>query len=337
MLVIATGISGCGRKNFLNKFEKFAEKKQKSVKVFNIGEMLLKQAKKIKLSINLENVLNTNPHVISSLRSAVFENVLSSLSQDLKKYDVVIINVHSFFFWKKIFSRAYDQFYIRKMPADLFVTFIDDPKETQERINARKQWVQEKLTLDEVLLWENVEVETTSLWAEIAEKPFYVMPVAQPISSFYQLLFHPQQESVYISMPLTHLQEKETTQRINKFIQELNKYFLVFDPRAITKEVGAVKLRKKVKNPIFYHQIVNRDLYWLIKQSKKIVAFFPKVVSSPGVINEFREAHETNKTVWVIYPGGIGSPFVTYFCDQVFNNEKEFFSFLKKNYRPIII
>lgn len=335
MLIIATAISGSGRKQYLRELEEYAKLHKKRVKVYHVGEMLFEQAKKIGVPITPENVLNTNPFVLNALRSAVFENILITLPDDLKKYDAVVLSIHSFFYWKKIFTRAYDRFYLKHLNADVFCAFIDDSRSIKHRLDAKDQWKQENLTLQEILLWQNVEVEITSSWADIYSKTFYAIPVGQPISTFYKILFRPQQELIYISMPITHLQNKKDQRRVDKFIEELNRYFTVFDPRVVEQSAGfgVVNLKSK-EDKTFFNQIVNRDFYWFVKQSKKVIVFFPKIVSSPGVINELREAHETNKTVWVIYPGKAGSPFLTYFSDRVFSNEKEFFNFIKKKYKP---
>jgi len=334
MLLIATSISGSGRKEYLQSFEEYAKHHKKKVKIYYVGDMLFEQAKKIGIPITTENVLNTNPFVLNSLRSAVFESIHATLPQDLKKNDAVILSVHSFFYWKKIFTRAYDRFYLGHFNADVFATFIDDAVDTKRRLDEKEQWKSEKLTTQELLLWQNVEVEVTSSWADMYLKPFYVIPVRQSVSTLYKILFCPEREPIYISMPITHLQNKKDQKRVDKFIEELNKYFTVFDPRVVEKTSGPGIVKFKTpKSPIFYNQIVNRDLYWLVRQSKKIIAFFPKIVSSLGVINELREAHETNKDVLVVYPGKSGSPFLTYFSDKVFSNEKEFFRFLKKNYK----
>lgn len=335
MLLITTSISGSGRKEYLQSFEEYAKRHKKRVKIYYVGDMLFEQAKRIGIPITAENVLNTNPFVLNSLRSAVFESIHMTLPADLRKNDAVILSIHSFFYWKKIFTRAYDRFYLGHFNADMFVTFIDDAVDIKTRLDAKDQWKPEKLTIQELLLWQNVEAEVTSSWADMYLKPFFVVPVRQPISTLYKMLFCPEREPIYVSMPITHLQDKKDQKRVDKFVDELNKYFTVFDPRVVEKTSGPGVVRFKApKNPIFYNQIVNRDLYWLVKQSKKIIAFFPKIVSSPGVINELREAHETNKNVWVIYPGKSGSPFLTYFSDKVFSTEKDFFRFLKKKYKP---
>lgn len=330
MLAIVTSISGSGRKDYLRDFEKYAKKNHKKIKIYYVGNMLFEHAQKIGVFITPENVLNANPYVLNSLRSAVFEKIMFSLPKDLKENEVVIISIHSFFYWKKIFTRAYDRFYLRQFDPDIFITFIDDTKVVLNKLNSREQWKSEKLTEQELLLWQNVEVEVTASWAEMGSKPFFVIPVRQPVTTLYRIFFSPKCEPVYISMPMTHLKSRKDKEKIDKFFKVLERYFIVFDPRNV--EVGGISPEKK-SNLIIYTQTVNRDLYWLIKQSKKIIAYFPRIVSSPGVVNELREAYETNKDVWLIYPAKVASPFLTYFCNRMFSKEKEFFAFLKKNYK----
>ncbi|MEK7120210.1 MAG: hypothetical protein AAB824_01590 [Patescibacteria group bacterium] len=330
MLIITTGVSGCGRKEYLEKFQKMTQTHKKKVRIYNIGEMIFEQAAKIGVNITHESVLNANPYVLNALRSAVFETVLGELHSDLKKNDLVIINVHSIFFWKKIFMRAYDKFYVNHFNPDMLITFIDDAGRIKDNLNNRLQWKDEKLSIEEVLLWQNVEVEISSSWADMAQKDFYVLPVNQSLETLYKMAFCPQMEPIYISMPMTHLPQKYQKE-VTRFISKLENYFVVFDPRTI--EIGVTNVAKK--SLATYNQTVNRDLYWLISQSKKIISFFPIIVSSPGVINELREGYETNKDVWLVYPSETASPFMTYFCNRLFKNEKEFFKFLgSSKYKP---
>jgi adenylate kinase len=330
MLIITTGISGCGRKDYLEKFQKMAAAHKKKIKIYNVGEMLFEQATKIGLNITHESVLNANPYVLNALRSAVFEFILGELSKDVKNNDAVIINVHSIFFWKKIFMRAYDKFYVNHFNPDKLITFVDDAGRIKDNLNARLQWKNENLSVEEVLLWQNVEVEISSSWADMLQKDFYVLSVNQSLETLYKMAFCPQMEPIYISMPMTHLPQKYQKE-VTQFINKLEDYFIVFDPRTI--EIGVTNLTKK--SLVTYNQTVNRDLYWLIKQSKKIISFFPIIVSSPGVINELREGYETNKDVWLVYPSESASPFLTYFCNKLFKNKKEFFKFLSSSkYKP---
>ena len=326
MLILATSISGSGRKEYLKEFEKFAAKHRKKVKIYYVGEMIFTQAEKAGIKITRENVLNSNPNVLHALRSAVFENIFANAEKDQKENDLVIISFHSFFYWKKIFSRAFDKLSLGKIKPDMFLTFINRSEDIEKELNSRAQWRSEKLSNTEILLWQNVEAEVTASWADFADKPFYVVPVKQSISTLYKLVFCSQIEPVYVSMPMTHLKNKKDFDKIKKFIKKLDLYYTVFDPRTV--EVGPAPTGQG-KDMTVFHQTVCRDLYWLIKQSRKTIAYFPCVANSPGVINELREAYETSKDVWLIYPEKEGSPFITYFCGKLFNSEKEFFAYLK--------
>ena len=324
MLVIATSISGSRRKEHLNNLEEYAKKLGKKVKVYHVGQMLFEHAKKVGVHLTPENVLNTNPSVISAIRGAVFENILANLPKDRKANDVVIISIHSIFLWKKRFMRAYDRFYLNKLNPDMFVTLFNRATDILKVLNSRKQWKPQKLNLHEILLWQNVEVEMTASWAEIDRKPFYVVSTLQPTNTLYRLIFEPWVEPVYVCMPITHLKKKSDQEKVERFVKELEKYFVVFNPLKLDIILG------KKFDLASYHHTVNQDLYWLIKQSKKIIAYFPIVVSSPGVINELREAHETNKDVWLIFPSKTKSPFLVYFSSQIFESTNEFFKFLKQ-------
>lgn len=330
MLALITAISGSGRKDYLKQFEEYAKKLGKRVKIYHVGEMLFEQAAKANINVTKENILNTNPHTLAALRGAVFEKILGELDENKKKYDAIILSAHAFFYWGKAFHRAYDRFYLTQTNPDIYLTLLGVETSTKKALGAREQWKHQRITVPEISLWQNVEIETTASWADIMEKPFYTFPTTQTLGTLYKILFIPHLETVYISMPMTHLPGEKS--RIDAWAKKLEEYFIVFDPRKY--EVGPTKLYGK-SNVTVSRQTVKRDLHYFIHQSKKVIGFFPKVVASPGVINELREAHETNKEVWLIYPEKSGSPFIAYYYDRIFHNEKEFFTFLKKEYQGI--
>ncbi|MCL5733447.1 MAG: ATP-binding protein [Patescibacteria group bacterium] len=327
MLVITTSISGSGKDEYLKKVSDYAKVRGKKIKVYPVGDMLLEHAKDIHLQITEENVLNTNPEALSAIRSAVFEKIIRELPKVLKEYDAVFINIHAMFYWKKVFIRSWDPYYVSQLNPDVFMSVIDSTQLIQNRLITRKQWQANPLTGEEILLWRNVEVEMTASWAEMVRKPHWIMPVNAPEKVMYDVLFEPNRESVYTAMPMTNLKDQKMVKKIDNFIDKLMDKFIVFDPRWIEKGDTAVA---KGVDPVLYNQIVARDLYWLIHQVKRVVAYMPQVVLSAGLINEIRYAHETNKEVWLIYPKGERiSPFITYYCDQIFSSPEQLLKFIK--------
>ncbi len=316
MITFVTGISGSGRRDYLDKFMKFAKKKGKNIKVFHVGEMILEQSRKMDMNITKKNILNTSPYTLKALRSAVFEKIV----YESRKHKNVIVETHGTFFWKHIFTNAYDWTYLKKLKPDLFITIMGNAPDMIARLGRRVQW--KGITMDDTLLWQNIEINTSKGWSDLFGKPHFAVSERQPPNTLYKLMFHPKMEPVYASFPMTHLKDPKDKKKIVDFVKKLNEYFVVFDPATI--ELGPITTK------IDAAQCVNRDLYWLVEQSNKVIAIFPEIVMSTGVINELREAFETNKEVWLIYPKKGISPFTSYFSHRMFLNEKEFWDFLKK-------
>ncbi len=328
MLIVTTAISGSGRGEYLEKLQQYASNHGKKIKIYHVGDLLFEQAKKTRIPLTPENILNSNPAVINATRSAVFENILAELPKALREHDAVIINVHAMFFWKHVFARTWDNHYIPQLKPDFFVTFITDAAKVRDHLSARKQWQPMKVSMYDALIWSNVEVEVTAGWAEMLRRSHYVIPTSSPARLLHRLLFEQKTETAYISMPLTHGLAPSIQKKVDKLVSALEKYFIIFDPRYI-------ELAKPTKgdrvDTTMHNQIVSRDLYWLVRQSHRIIAYFPKVVSSPGVIHELREAYETNKEVWLIWPKDAKqSPFITYYAHKVFQSPEELLKFLKK-------
>lgn len=331
-VIICTGISGSGRKEYLDRFVLYAGKLGKKVKVHHVGQLMIERAKRDGLNITPKNILNTNRHTMQALRSGVYESILRSFKDDHKKYDLIVVSIHGFFYWKKTFHHSYDHHYITRFKPDLFITVMRDPVDVRETLAEREQWKRERLTEEEVALWQNVETEVIATWAEFSGCPYYAFFNVQRLCTLYKLVFLPKMESAYISMPMTHMMEGRNRARVDRFIKKLEQYFVVFVPNIGKGKIPEVSEALSKRTHARYtnsYQMVKVDLDILLHQSKRIIVFFPKAVSSPGVINELREAHETNKEAWLIYPSKSASPFLIYYYDRSFLNEKQFFQFLE--------
>lgn len=318
MLTIITGISGSGRTKYVDSVVKFAEKKRKKIKVYKVGKMIFEHAKQMDMNITKDNILNTSPYTLKALRSAVFEKILA----EYKKHKNVIIDMHGTIFWQKIFTNAYDWHYLQKLKPDMFITIMGNVPDLLKRHKTNRKWQRQKLTEDELLIWQNIEVNAAQGWSDLFNKPSYALSERQPPATLYKLIFHPEMEPVYASFPMTNLKDPVKKKKIVDFVKKLNDYFVVFDPATI--ELGPIT------GEVDAYQCVNRDLYWLVEQSKKVIAIFPEIVLSTGVINELREGYETNKEVWLIFPRKGMSPFTHYYSHKVFVSEEEMWEYMKK-------
>ena len=330
-VIICTGISGSGRKEYLDQFALYSGKLGKRVKVHHVGQLMLERAKRDGLNINSKNILNTNKHTMQALRSGVYESILRSLKDDHKNYDVIIVSIHGFFYWKKTFHHSFDHNYIGRFKPDLFVTIMRDPIDIMATLKERDQWRRERLNEQEISLWQNVETEVIATWAELSRCQYYAFYDRQRMCTLYKLVFLPEMETTYISMPMTHMMDGPNRKKIDNFIKKLEEYFVVFVPMITKGKFPEVNEDLNKKNHTEYtnsYQTVKIDLDILLHQSQRIIVFFPKATASPGVVNELREAHETNKESWIINPSKLASPFLIYYYDRSFLNEKQFFDFL---------
>lgn len=341
-VIVCTGISGSGRKEYLERFASYAKRLGKKVKVYHVGQLLFECAKRDGINITPKNILNTNRHTMHALRSGVYANILRNLKNDHKQYDLIVVSIHGFFYWKKTFHHSFDHHYVSRFKPDMFLTIIGDPVDIREALLKREQWKREKLTEHEIALWQNVETEVIATWAELLRSPYYAFFNVQSLATLFKVAFIPEMESAYISMPMTHMMEPGNRAKVARFIKKMEEYFICFVPvvdKGKLPQVSAALTSKTQGEYTNSYQAVKRDLDILLHQSKRIIGFFPKPVASPGVINELREAHETNKEVWIIYPSKLASPFLIYYYDKAFLNEKQFFKFLEgeKKHSPRFI
>ena len=336
-VVLATGPSGVGEKKFLTDSIRYCTERDKKVKVYDIARLMYGFADEIGDELPKENILNVDIDRRASLRSSVLKDVLTEINR-VEDLDAAVVCLHETFYWNKCFQPAHDRFLSSKrFKPDMYITFIDDFRRISERLRARPQWQDQNLTYAEILAWLNNEVIFTRGRAQRSDKPFFVIPTSekQSISTLYKLMFCPEMPQVYVAMPISHFQDPIEREKINKFIEKLNNYFVVFNPLAV-EIVGAASVDdfQDTERITINHHVVNRDLKWFVHQSKKLIAYWPGPVASPGLSIETYEAFIKGKDVWVIYLGKEASPFTTSFTthSKLFESEGEFFEFLDKKY-----
>jgi len=351
--ILATGISGCNRKDYLKGWEEYAQARGKKVKVFHVAKMMFEHARKIGFNLDSNNILNGDRDFLDLLRSTVFKDILVEISQGTAEYDAVVICNHYCFFWHQHYIVTFDTF-VQELSPDLCITFIDNQDHIVERINQRPQWQNEGLTGGDILIWQGLEGEATSKFADMIGEPFFAVPTNASPSLLYRLAFHPEIEAIYSAMPISHFTDPEDRRQIDQFIERLDKYFVVFNPLAMEK-VGAVKVSmqdgSEGEQKTVYDHIIYRDIDWLVRRSKKIIVFWPqrplpdivkaskeltklwpRVIPSPGVNHEMHAAFCKTKDVWLVCHNKEASPFLTHFCTKFFPNTKSFFDFLKEQY-----
>jgi len=336
-LIWATGIPGCGGKRHLKEWQQYCESQGKKVKIYHIGELMFSWILgNVGTEIRGETVLNMPQAYLDLARMAVLGEIHHSLDQDLEKNDAVLIRSHTVFYWRGCFSPAYNERYLcgLEYTPNMFVTFIDAAVDILKVLNKRDQWRDQDLSEKDLWLWQNIEVDNTRrylhLFAPEKNRKFFVVPVRQPAETLYCLLFEPWRPIIYAQMPISHVEPHEL-EKVNEFIRRLWKYCVVFDP--LTIETGTADHAGGDEARIRHCQTAHRDLEWFIPQCDIALAYWVKVVCSPGVVDETAEASQRGKEAWVIFPGDY-SPFIQYRAKphRIFSTSEEALEFLEKEY-----
>ncbi|MEK7503296.1 MAG: hypothetical protein AAB556_02525 [Patescibacteria group bacterium] len=333
MIIVTTAISGSGEMEHLERVVAYAEKMGKKAKIFNVADLFFEQAQKIGIRISKEKVLNTRRQTMAALQSSVSERIVADLVHWAGHDSLAIINVHATFYRRGIFKRGFSSYYLSQFNADAYINLLSDSEAVFGNLSLRPQWNflfgnrNKSEILKKIMTWQSDEVKDTEGWAEREQKNFFVIPTRSSPEVIYRIIFEPWRKIFYLGMPITHLHDEkyaEARNRINCFAEWLRKHVILIDPRHV--EPLTPEMLAQIDKEI-YHQVVERDLEWLIPQCNGIIAFHPEVIVSAGVNNETREVFETNGESFLIYPYDKKSvsPFLIEWTDEiVFKNEDEF-------------
>ena len=313
MKIFFSGVAKSGRDKLQEGFLKLCNQKGKTTKVFNVGDMMFEKAKNIGLDIEFAKILEIPESTLKSLRSAVFEEIINSKPKE----DVVLINSHSSFWWKNGPLHSFELNYLNIIKPDVYVTVVDDPLQIIKRIEDDKHWGKGVISLEELAIWQELEIYTTEILAELQGKKHFVIYSFIKPEYFYDLLFS-KKKIVYTSFPMTHV-SKESKKKIERFLEEISKYVTPIIP--VESKQKASKLNKKITT-LLNNQLVKRDLRF-IKQSDFVIVYLPELVYSSGVDAEINYAHSINKKVFIVFPSKKVSPFVNYYADKVFYSTKD--------------
>lgn len=345
---MATGISGSGREGYLEKFIDVARKNGFEVRLFSVGSMMFKTARKLGMEIKEDKILDLSPSSLNFLRATVFEQII----RESEDYENIVISTHACFRWKKHVFQAFDFHYLNELSPDIFVTISDSVLSIKHRLESSLQW-RGRLTLKDILVWRDEEILLTKSIADYRGKPFYIIPSPSPGNTLFNLAFKPDSKKAYLSYPITHLENKEASLASKDLFKEkLRKLGLtIFDPGEIEDALLLEKL-KELRNSggdkliignngceisiremeevveDLLDQIVARD-YQLIDQSDFLIVYYFSPIMSPGVLSEMNYGFSNNKKVFVVFQGP-ESPFFNYYSTKIFKTEEELISFLRK-------
>jgi len=359
MIIIATGITGSGRADYIRKVKKYAEDMGKEIDVIDIGPRMFRKAEQLRVSIPENKILDLDPLALGFLRATIFEEVLSDIDEYKKDDRDLIISLHASFRWRKVLLPAFDFYYLRKLEPDFYVTIINTVYRIRESMylkNDIKHWL-ERLSLKELLIWQDEEIFTTKIVADFQGVPHYIISGADTPYTLYKIIYDVEKakkenrkpaKKAYLSYPMTMIRKNvDITSDKDALVEKLRENnVVVFDP-AMVEDMILVELLnetadEKIKPPdaevpiprqeveeakqYIIEQTVIRD-YRLIDQSDFVVVFYPVTELSAGVLSEMIYAFTHQKDVYAFFPHKI-SPFFKYYSTKVFEDISELVSFI---------
>lgn len=353
--IIVTGQVGLDKAIFLERVVEFAKSKGHDVKLFNVGELMSKEAP----DIVSRRILDLPRQRLTALRRSVFKDILQTAAEGAN----VIVNTHATFRWKHGLFLAYDHHQIAELNPDLYVTLVDDLDAVHERL-LREHEIDH--TLKDILVWREEEIVVTQAMAEAIAGYGKALVLSRSnieinAQSLYRLMFEPQRKRAYPSFPMTHVLDlPDVLREIEDFRKTLATYFITFDPGdlderrllfeageatkrgedRVTVEVNGHEVTMKVSDITQVAKDIDAQIYArdfkLIEQSDMIVSYIPALPDgrpalSSGVERELQHAFECTKEVFVIWPSEqMPSPFVTETATHVFRSIDELLSYFKQ-------
>lgn len=361
MIVIATGITGSGRASYVRKVVEYARGMGKKIDFIDIGPKMFEKARQLRVNIPHNKILDLDSLALSFLRATTFEEVVSNADKYKGDEHDLIISLHASFRWRKVLLPAFDFYYLRRLEPDFYVTIVNSAYKIREEIHLKpdlRHWL-ERLTLREILTWQDEEVFTTKIMADFQAVPHYIVSGSDDPYTLYKIIYDVEKrrkrgekpvKKAYLSYPMTMVRgNKDIAAEKDELVRKLKEMgIVVFDPSSVEDMVLVEELersegdevrvpsssvtipRSEVEEARQYiiEQTVVRD-YRLIDQSDMVIVFYPVKELSAGVLSEMIYAYTHQKDVYAIFPHKV-SPFFLYYTTKMFKTVDEALEFLKE-------
>ncbi len=349
MRMMLTGQVGLDKAQYLQQVQDMAREAGEPVRVFNVGEMMYREAPDVRPGRILDLPLSR----LTSLRRAVFRDILN----EAPRHRHVIVNSHATFRWRNGLFSAFDFDQLAMLNADVYVTLLDNVESVHGRLLRDGT---DSHTLKDLLVWREEEILATEIISKVSPDrptPFFVLARGREKSTartLFRLLTRPGMRKVYPSFPMSHVVDMpQVLDEIQRFRQKLAGYFIAFDPGDVDEKqlydraVAALGEHQQTLNiqldgrtatlrsaeivsvgADINGQIYARD-FMMVRQSDMIVSLIPELPGgrpglSSGVERELQHAFDHGREVYVIWKPQSGpSPFITQTATHVFTSVDE--------------
>ncbi len=353
MIIVGTGITGVGRTHYLNGVAEYSRASGVDASVVDIGPRMFEKASSLRIKIPGDKILDLDTTTLRFLRATVFEEISGNID-DYRGFDKdLMISLHMSFRWNKVLMPAFDYYYLNRVKPDLYCSLIDSVGNIIKRIEDTpdlSHW-RDKLSVKEILIWQDEEMFTTEIVADILGSPHYMIPSSASPSIMYNVVNmvekplkagdRPKMLKAYISYPMTMTKGNvEFDEQRRELVEKLKEVgVIIFDPamiedmvlldRAMEGEGSTVYIedydvylsREEILDAEKYiiDHTIHRD-YKFIDQSDMIIVFYPIRELSAGVLSEMIYAHTHMKNVYALFTQESISPFFLNYSTKIFRD-----------------
>lgn len=167
MIVLATGISGVGKRRYFREVQEWGKLNGLDIALYDAGAMLMEVARDFHMRINMDNILNMQETQLTTLMGNVFERI----ARDVQYHDHAIVSTHAMFLWKQIWRDSNNALFLERLNPDRYITIIDVPEKIQANLKKDDKWRREKVNQDKAVIWQDLEMLITSkYWAGMQKR-----------------------------------------------------------------------------------------------------------------------------------------------------------------------
>ncbi|HQT94570.1 MAG: hypothetical protein B7Z68_08905 [Acidobacteria bacterium 21-70-11] len=335
---IVTGVSGSGRIELLNELAEYCSSQSRTVLVHDVGAMMADEARRQRLQVADDKILDVDADLLRTLRAAAIKEVRVRICEH-PTANLHLIGIHASFRWKDRLIPGISFIDIGDLRPDGFINVVDDVKTVHDRNSKNSKWDVTSLpNLERTQDWMIEEEFITEVLAEVQSKPMYLVARKHKVSNLADLFFSAKKR-IYLSYPITAVRkdDPELLARIQgPILSELERLFVVFNPLAIEDMslVAAKGLPETVDQvtsdarALIKSRTVERD-YQFIDQSDAVVVYYMTDKVSPGVLAEIYYAHRNMKRVYLCFPYAL-SPFLEGAATQISKTPEAQLALLQK-------
>lgn len=302
-----SGISGTGTGDYLQAVVEAAraEGHVHEVELHDVGQIMREYAEIDNPGVNWDLILDADEVQLRHLRSLALQGVVASVAS--RPMALHLIDMHLSFRWRAFLTKGIDVHALEPFRPKVrcFVNLIQDLSQLQERLQPTG-WGDRQIL--ELLVWRDEELFLSTLYADMLDRSScFVLPVAEPPEMLERIIWHPEVRRVYLSFPITAIQNDDPArEEIRRFRDRLREFAVVFDPYA-SKDYDETDTRPEMS-------ALRREIgevtrvrdYRFIDQTEAVVVYYPKKVPSKGVDAEMAHAHKTGKPIYAYCPEDLG-------------------------------